>query len=314
MAVAMKVKDDSFDTDARKRPSVAIIIPTYNARDVIGDCLNALLKIDYPNFRIVVIDDNSKDDTVKFIEENYPEAEIFKTRKRSGFAGSVNLGIRKTIGDIVILLNMDTVVDKAVLKPLVNELSLDKEIGLVGSKIYSLDGKTLQHAGGLLRKNGISVHIGRGQFDNGQYDHVRDVDYLCGALLGFRRDIIEKVGFFDEGYKPLYYEDVDFAYRIRKKGLKVRYIPDSYLVHKENVSTGGLSDRFYYHFHRNRLRFIFKNYSFRFILSKFFPKEKHWFLNELPFRLRPILLKTYMLSIFTILGALVQFKILKIKK
>ncbi|MFC1623898.1 glycosyltransferase family 2 protein [Candidatus Omnitrophota bacterium] len=302
-----RTKEENFENE----PLVSILVPTYNGREVIGDCLNSVLKINYSDFRVVVIDDCSRDDTISFIKENYPTVEVFKTRKKLGFAGTVNLGIRKTMGDIIVLLNMDTVVDKLWLKSLIDALISDKTVGLVGSKIFSADGKTLQHAGGLLRENGISAHIGKGELDRGQYNDSKDVDYLCGASLAFRRDILNKIGFFDEGYKPLYYEDVDFAYRARSKGFKIRYVPGTVLFHKENVSTNGLSDRFYFFYHRSRLRFIFKHYSFSDLITKFFTSEKKWFFNELPLKLRRVVFKTYIFSLFPLMGVILKSRLLK---
>lgn len=295
-----------------KEPSVSIIIPAYNARGVIKEGLDSVLKINYSRFKITVVDDNSQDDTAVFIKNNYTNIDVFKTRKNLGFAAAVNLGIKKTSGDIIVLLNMDTTVDTKWLRPLVNVLMSDKTIGLVGSKILYPDGKTIQHAGGILRANGLSVHIGKGELDNKQYDYIKDVNYLTGASLGFRRDILKIVGFFDEGYKPLYYEDADFSCRIRKKGYKVLYVPESMLIHKENISTGGLSDTFYYYYHKNRLRFVLKNYNVYSIITKSFREEKRWFFQELPPEIRRIVIKTYALNFFNMVWILIRFKLFSI--
>lgn len=277
-------------------PFVSVIIPVYNGKSVIADCLHSVFSVEYNNFEVIVIDDSSKDDSADFIQKNFHQVKVLKIKKNRGFAGSVNAGIKNSCGDIVALLNMDTIVDKGWLKPLVNALITDKSIGLVGSKIMFYNKEILQHAGGLLLENGLSVHIGRGELDNGKYNYFRDVDYLCGASLAFRRTTLEKVGLFDERYRPLYYEDTDMAYRIKKHGLRVVYIPDSILVHKENVSTNGLSKKFYYCYHKSRLRFVFKNYSLQDIFNHFFLKEKRWFLSELPEDIRTTLLKVYLVS------------------
>jgi O-antigen biosynthesis protein len=311
----MTTKIDCFKTDngpiINEEPLVSVIVPTYNAKAVIRACLDSLLKIDYSRLTITVVDDSSQDGTAELVREHYPGVNVLSTPKNMGFAGSVNLGIRRTEGDILALLNMDTVVDKMWLRPLVEALISDKNVGLVGSKIFFEDNKTLQHAGGLFRANGVSVHIGRGELDQGQYDDPMDVGYLCGASIAFRRELLETVGLFDEGYRPLYYEDTDFAFRIKKKGFKIRYIPESRLIHKENVSTQGLSDTFYYHYHRSRLRFIFKSYKWDYILNKFAEEEKRWFSKELPADLKPLIFRTYLSSFFVVLKALVDSKLLK---
>lgn len=275
-------------------PLVSVIVPTYNAKGIIAECLDSVLKVSYSNLEVIVIDDCSSDGTSNFVNENYPRVLVTQTKKNSGFAASANLGIKNSRGEIVVLLNMDTVVSPGWLNPMVAKLMEDATVGLVGSKILFPDGKTIQHAGGLLRRNGLSLHIGRGDLDNGKFEVVREVDYLCGASLGFRRSLLDTIGMFDENYKPLYYEDTDLAYRARAAGKKVVYIPDSVLTHKENISTGGLSLRFYYYFHKSRLMFVFKNYSFRNIFCGFFREEKRWLIEELPVTIRITLLKVYL--------------------
>lgn len=276
-----------------KEPLASVIIPAYNARQMIGECLDSVLNQVYSNIEVVVIDDCSPDSTFDFVSDNYPGVKIIRSAKNSGFAASVNLGIKNSKGEIIILLNMDTVVMAGWLSSIVKILVEDESIGLAGSKILFPDGKSIQHAGGVLRGNGVSLHIGRGDLDNGQFESAREVDYLCGASLGFRRGLLDKIGIFDENYKPLYYEDADLAYRAKAAGKKVVYIPDSVLIHKENVSTAGLTPRFYYYFHKSRLRFVFKNYPLRSIFFGFFKEEKRWFTQELPLSIRPALFKAY---------------------
>lgn len=281
-------------------PFVSIIIPIFNARDVIEDCLNSIFDIEYKNFEVIIVDDCSIDKSADFIQNNYSQVRVLATKKNSGFAAAVNFGIKNSCSDIVVLLNMDTVVRPRWLSPIVKLLIEDESIGLVGSKILFPDGKTIQHAGGLLRGNGVSLHIGRGDLDNDQFEFVKDVDYLCGASLGFRRSLLDKIGMFDENYKPLYYEDTDLAYRAKAAGKKVVYIPDSVLIHKENVSTAGLTPRFYYYFHKSRLRFVFKNYPLRGIFFGFFKEEKKWLAQELPVAIRPTLFKAYASVLFLV--------------
>lgn len=293
-------------------PLVSVIIPLYNGRDVIENCLNSVFNVDYKNFEVIVVDDCSRDKSAEFIQNKFPQVKVLRTKKNRGFASTINLGIKHSSGDIVVLLNMDTIVDKSWLRPLVNALMTDDSIGLVGSKILSYNRKTLQHAGGLLLENGLSMHIGRGELDAGQYNYPRQVDYLCGASLGLRRSLLERVGLFDEGYRPLYYEDTDMACKVKRHGLKVFYVPDSVLVHKENVSTNGLSKKFYYCYHKSRLRFVFKNHSLQYIINHFFSKEKKWFLSELPANVRITVLKAYLVSLPNIVAMLLK-RVIKVR-
>jgi len=287
-------------------PLVSIIIPVYNARNVIEDCLNSVFNINYKNFEVIIVDDCSNDKSADFIQKNYPQVKVLTTKRNCGFAGSVNLGIKNSCGDIVALLNMDTIVDKGWLNSMANVLTDYVSIGLVGSKILFPDKKTIQHAGGLLRENAVSLHIGRGELDQGQFEFKREVDYICGASLAFKRELLGEIGMFDKKYTPLYYEDADFAFRTRLVGKKVMYIPNSVLIHKENVSVGGLSKAFYYYYHKSRLRFLFKNYSFKNIFSKSLREELRWFFYELPIEIRSTLLRVYLGSFLIIFSLLVK--------
>nr|MBU1327985.1 glycosyltransferase family 2 protein [Candidatus Omnitrophota bacterium] len=287
-------------------PFVSIVIPIYNARNVIEDCLNSVFDIVYKNFEVIIVDDCSRNESVDFIQKNYPQVKALTTKKNSGFAASINLGIKNSCGDIVALLNMDTIVDKGWLDPMVRLLAGDTSIGIVGSKIFFSDGKTIQHAGGLLRENAVSLHIGRGEPDQGQFEFTREVDYICGASLAFRKALLDKIGMFDEKYKPLYYEDVDFAFRTKLVGKKIVYVPDSVIIHKENISVGGLSKAYYYYYHKSRLRFLFKNYSLRTIFSESLKEEMRWFSCELPVEIRGTLRKVYAASFLTIFSLLIK--------
>ena len=280
-----------------KTPLVSVIIPVYNGRDVIKECLDSVFAVDYDNFEVVVVDDCSLDSSADVVRGGFSRARVLRTKRNRGFAAAVNTGIRSSAGDIIVLLNMDTVVDKGWLSPLVDALTRDASIGLVGSKILFPDRKTLQHAGGMLFENALPVHRGRGEADTGKYDRPADVDYLCGASLGFKKRTIEDLGLFDDGFRPLYFEDTDLARRVRDRGLRVVYIPGSVLVHKENISTGGLTERFYYFFHKSRMRYVLKHYSIREIRTKFLPREKAWFAAELPREFRGAVVKSYLASL-----------------
>jgi len=276
---------------------VSIIIPSYNGEKVIGDCLKFVYALEYQNFEVIVVDDASRDNSVAIIESLFPCAKVIRNSKNLGFAGTINRGIKESKGEIVVLLNMDTLVKKDWLSELVKVIISNEKAGIVGSKMLDLDGTTVQHAGGLINSNGVSVHIGRGEADTGQYDELREVDYLCGASMGFKKSLLEEIGCLDEGYSPLYYEDTDLAFRARRKGYKNMYVPGSVLVHNENYSTSGLTARFYYFYHKSRIRFVVKNYSFKYLFTKFLRAEINWFKNSHPKGLRIQLIGIYFITL-----------------
>ncbi len=279
-------------------PTVSIIIPNYNGEEVIKDCLDSVYSSDYPNFEVILVDDASKDNSFSIIRSSFPNTKILRNKRNLGFTRTVNRGIKESNGEIIVLLNMDTVVKKPWLSELVKVLISDEGVGIVGSKILDPDGKTVQHAGGIINSNGVSIHIGRGETDVGQYDRLREVDYVCGASMGFRKKLIEEIGYLDEGYSPLYYEDTDLAFRARRNGYKILYVPESVLVHAENSSTDGLTTKFYYFYHRSRIRFVIKSFGLKYFLTKFLKAEIEWLKKPQPKELTTPVICVYLINLF----------------
>ncbi|MDD2751769.1 MAG: glycosyltransferase family 2 protein [Candidatus Omnitrophica bacterium] len=275
-------------------PLASVIIPNYNGEKVICDCLQSVYASDYPNFEVILADDCSLDNSLDKVKARFPFVKVIKNRRNRGFVRTVNKGIKNSLGEIIALLNMDTVVTKNWLSELAKVLIYDKDIAIAGSKILNSDGKTIQYAGGRIIDNGISLHIGRGEIDQGQYNALREVDYVCGASMGFRRGLLKEIGYFNPSYAPLYYEDADLAFRAKKAGYKIVFVPSSVLLHKENYSTQGLTARFYYCYHKSRIVFLANNYSLKYLLKDFLKKEFLWFKDFQPREYKKQLILAYL--------------------
>jgi GT2 family glycosyltransferase len=238
---------------------VSIIIPVWNGREVLPACLDALLAQGYPNFEVIVVDNASADGSADFVSRNYSQVRLIRNRRNLGFARGCNVGLRAAQGDAMVLLNQDTVAQAGWLEALVSALS-DPQVGVAGCKILETDGKTLNHCGGSLDiMSARTQHRGAGEPDEGQYDEAVDVEYVTGAALAVRRDVLEHVGLLDERFFPGYYEDADFCLRVREAGFRIRYAPDAVVIHHVSTSTHQhwVHRRFYYY--RNRLLFALKH-------------------------------------------------------
>ena len=149
-----------------------------------------------------------------------------------------NYAAKRSKGKYIVFLNNDTKVHKHWLSFLVKLIESDNKIGLVGSKLI-YPNKTLQEAGGIVWRNGDCCNYGRG--DNAEmpeYNYVKEVDYISGASILIRKSTWGMIGGFDERYNPAYYEDIDFAFELRKNGYKVIYQPKSIVEHYEGISNG----------------------------------------------------------------------------
>jgi GT2 family glycosyltransferase len=254
----------------------SVIVPVWNGREYLLECLDALLAQDYPDFEVIAVDNGSTDGSAYLIAERYPEVQVIRNEQNLGFAGGCNVGLRAAMGDVLVLLNQDTAVRTNWLYELVRTLQSDPDIGIVGAKALYPNG-VVQHAGGYVNLRGEGKHLGRGQEDLGQFDEMRDVDYVTGASLGITREAYETIGELDDGFSPAYYEDVDWCYRGRANGFRVVYTPRAVLVHKEaSVVIDEATHEGMYLFHRGRLRFVLKHWNRDRLLEEFVPAEQAW--------------------------------------
>ncbi|MEM7031823.1 MAG: glycosyltransferase family 2 protein, partial [Chloroflexota bacterium] len=256
-------------------PLASVIILTWNGCQDIEACLQAVQAQTYASFEVLVVDNASTDQTVDFVAEHFSGVVLIQNQENLGFSAGNNVGLRQAKGDILVLLNQDTVVEPDWLAQLVEAFQHDTQIGIVGGKAYYPDG-LLQHAGGQVGPDGSGSHIGDGETDQGQYDRATDVDYITGATLAISRTAYKAVGGLDEGFSPAYHEDVDWCYRVRQAGFRVVYQPKARLIHKEQSKLATPTHDGMYVPHRNRLRFVLKHWTMTQLTNDFLPKEQAW--------------------------------------
>jgi GT2 family glycosyltransferase len=247
-----------------KKPLVYIIILNWNGYKETIDCLESLKKINYSNYKIVIVDNGSTDDSVNIIEKKHPEIHLIINKKNLGYCEGNNIGMNyafKYKPDYILLLNNDVVVSPNFLEELVNVSECDKKIGLVGPKIYfeSMP-DILWFAGGKMDySTGKAEHIGYLEKDKKQYDDILDTEYVTGCSVLIRTSIIKKLGGLDNSYF-IYYEDIDLDFRLKKAGYKTLYAPKSMIWHKVSSASGGEENAFKdYYMSRNPFFFARKN-------------------------------------------------------
>lgn len=223
-------------------PSVSIIIPTYNGLEHVISCLLGLEATLPEGFdgEIIIVDDASIDDTFSALEHfarRLPIVRPLRNETNVGFIDSCNRGAAVATGEILFFLNHDTIPQQGWLGPLLRTFD-DPTVGAAGSALIYPDG-TLQEAGGIVYRDGSAANFGRGidpADPIARFAH--DVDYCSGAALAIRRSLFERVGGFDTRYRPAYYEDTDLCMQVWQAGFRVRYQPDSVIMHVEGSSYG----------------------------------------------------------------------------
>lgn len=221
-------------------PLVSIVIVNWNGAGDTIECVDSILKITYPNFQIIVIDNGSDDRDVKRLTQSLQDhVNIVLLRRNLGFAIANNVGIRISIqhgAEFVLLLNNDTTVDPRFLSEMVSAAQSDPSIGIVGCKVILYDDKErLWYAGGKL--NMYLRHKTEGLFklDLGQFDFDKETDYVTGACMLVRTEVFKRIGLLPREYF-LGWEDIDFCVAARKNGFNCLYVARSRIWHKSSSS------------------------------------------------------------------------------
>ncbi len=275
-------------------PLVSIITINFNNPDVTCDLIESLNKISYPNFEIIVVDNNSTRNSPQIIKEKFLGINLICNSINVGFPGGNNIGIMKAKGEYILLLNNDCIVTHDFMEPLIEAFINNPDIGALSPKIrFFHSPEKIQFAGiKPINKYTIRNHaIGYMEVDNGQFDINYETYCIHGAALMIPRKIIEKVGMMSYIYF-LYYEELDWSERIKKAGYKLYYIHNSLVYHKESQSTGKTSPLKTYYINRNRILFMRRNvHGITFLVALLyqiliaFPKNAIFFLLKLKFKL-----------------------------
>jgi GT2 family glycosyltransferase len=220
---------------------VAVVVSNWNGKEVTEDCLRSLLASDYPDLRVVVVDNGSADGSADYLSLRFPDVVMLRNPVNLGFAGGSNQGIRYALennADYILLLNNDTVVDRRCVSHLVHTAEGSRLYGALSPKIYYFDPPDrLWYAGGAFSLwRGVTELWGRKAVDRGQYDALREVTYVSGCALLARASVLRTVGLLDETFF-MYAEDADLSLRIRKAGYRLAYVPMAKLWHKEGFDT-----------------------------------------------------------------------------
>jgi hypothetical protein len=241
----------------------AVILNTDRRADTLA-CLESLRRSVYPNQRILVLDNASRDGSVQAIREAYPEVEIISLEANLGYAGNNNVGIREAVAhgaDWILVLNEDTLLAEDCLAELVSFGEANPRAGVLGPLVYHFDEPgVIQSAGGSLSRSWDSIHIGQNEPDRGQYAQPRPVDWVSGCAILVRRGVIDQVGMLDERFF-YYWEETEWCLRARRAGWQVWHVPQAKLWHKGVQRNYSPSPNVTYYNARNRLLMLGKHHA-----------------------------------------------------
>ena len=252
-------------------PLVSIVIVTRNRKKDVIECIQSIFRMNYTNFELILVDNNSTDETVEKVRREYPNVTIISNSVNLGLTGGRNIGMKHSLGKYIFFLDSDTILTENVLRELVEFIEDNPSVGIVGPKMLSFyEPHIIWYAGA--RFNMLTTraeNLGGWKKDDGAYDHIMRTSHVPTAFL-VRSDLAKKLGGHDDLFF-MSYGDADFAFRVRDLGYDVIYDWKAVMFHKvpllKNLkslkSLGMHTPNRAYYYGRNKILFIKRHASNR---------------------------------------------------
>jgi len=224
---------------------LSIIVTSYKNPSVLRLCLESLKKnVLNENCEILVLDSATEEETEMMMREDFPDIKFFPFKNNLGFSRLVNNGLRRARGDHILILNADIIIEKKSADILLQQFKNNPLIGIIGPKLLNFDGKvqlscfrfyTLPII--IYRRTFLGrFHFAKRKIDEFLYkdkdlERPQEVDWLMGSAMMISRDAFKKVGYMEEKFGLMYFEDVDWCRRFWEKGFKVVYYPYVKMFH-----------------------------------------------------------------------------------
>lgn len=253
---------------------ISIIIVNYNSGELLSKSLESISNSGCDSdIEVIVVDNDSSDNSAGKARAIFPQATFIQNDRNLGFAKANNLGIKKSKGKSVLLLNPDTVIMQGALQKMVEFMNTSSDIGIIGAKLLDPDGNVQLSCRSFpswinaihnrysptTRMFPKNKHAAKYLFTNWAHDEPRQVDWLSGACLMIKREVLEQIGLFDEDFF-MYCEDIDICYRSKQAGWKVFYYPYAAVIHYIGCGKNKASVRSIIFHHISMYKFFRKHY------------------------------------------------------
>jgi len=240
---------------------VSVVVINHNGMRFLKNFFSSFLRQTYLNYELIMVDNQSEDESVSFIESNYPSVKIVRNPVNSGYAGGSNLGLKSCKGEYIMIINNDVVVSEDLIEKLLDAYEEIPNLGAVQPMIKLIDDKVkLDACGSFWTNTGFNYHYGIYKKANLPiYNKKFPVYSLKGVCMLVTRKIIDEVGLFDDDFW-CYFEETDFCHRVWLAGYECWYYPKSFLYHHMGGTRLKKAESFIqFHSFKNRLCSYLKN-------------------------------------------------------
>lgn len=240
-------------------PFISILLVNYNGKHLLQECLQSLRTQSLRNFETIVIDNNSVDGSLAYLQDNFPEVKCFDAKANLGFAGGNNFGLQFCRGDWVFFLNNDTVLAKDCLEQLLLAIQTLDGVGF-GCLMLDYQNPALVDSGGDTIYKAGPVYCHRGYSANDPlFSAPRKVTSICAGAAIWKMSVVKELGGFDEQFF-LNFEDLDMGLRARHLGYQLWLVPSARLRHKGSATIGHYTHTSVFYCTRNSFWLRLKNY------------------------------------------------------
>ncbi|MBL6911556.1 MAG: glycosyltransferase family 2 protein [Candidatus Marinimicrobia bacterium] len=263
-------------------PKIHLIVLNWNDKELSGKCLSSIEKVSYPNYEVLIVDNNSKDGSVEFFKENFSQYDVLSLEDNLKYAGGNNAAVeylKPKEEDFLVFINNDTIVSSDFLDHLISPFLNDANCIITVPKIlFAMDINKIWYAGGIVNMwKGKIDHIGIRNFDGPRYSFMMETDYATGCCLCINSADFKKLNYFDTMFN-MYCEDVDLSIRAKKMNRKIVYSPKSIILHSVSQSLGENSFKKIQNKLLGQVKLFWKHASGLQIITLTF----HWLLFYLP--------------------------------
>lgn len=245
----------------RNVPLIEIVIPNWNGKHLLQDCLDSLARQTFQDFSITVVDNGSSDGSIAFLARDYPKVKIISFTDNRGFSVAVNAGIEQSSAPWILLLNNDMEIDSRCLAALLTGVETYRDYDFFALKMLNFQQRAfLDGAGDGFLRGGAGYRLGTMEADGPPYDSDREVFGACAGAALYRRDLFTRVGLFDQDFFA-YLEDVDLNLRARRLGCRCRYLAAAIVWHIGSATSGSKINPLTIRLStRNNINVLVKNY------------------------------------------------------
>jgi len=213
-----------------QNPSISIIILNYNAGDLLIDCVDSILKSNYKNFEIILVDNISKDGSHDKCKEKFPEIKLIKNSENLGYCEGNNVGIRIAKGEYIVILNPDTIVHPDWISELLSAFIKNGD-GIYQPKfLATTDHSMLLSTGNMIQIFGFGYSRSKGDIDKGQFEKFEKINFASGTCIFTSKKILDEIGLF-ESFLFAFHDDFELCWRGALIGINSFYVPSAIVYH-----------------------------------------------------------------------------------